>query len=124
MLGAYTFWDGIWTLIIFFVWIMFFTWVVILLMDNFRRKDHGGWAKAGWAVFIIFFPLIGALTYTIARPESAADYGYEPGFSGSYAASTPTSAADELARLNDLRTQGAISDAEFEQLKQRTIGAS
>ena len=123
MLGAYTFWDGIWTLIIFFVWIMFFTWVVILLMDNFRRKDHGGWAKAGWAVFIIFFPLIGALTYTIARPESAADYGYEPGFSG-YAASTPTSAADELARLNDLRTQGAISDAEFEQLKQRTIAAS
>ena len=120
MLGAYTFWDGIWTLIIFFVWIMFFTWVVILLMDNFRRKDHGGWAKAGWAVFLIFFPLIGALTYTVVRPESAADYGYERGFDGPAVPST----ADELARLSDLRTQGAISDAEFEQLKQRTIAAS
>ena len=122
MLATYTFWDGIWTLIIFFVWIMFFTWVVILLMDNFRRKDHGGWAKAGWAVFIIFFPLIGALTYTIVRPESAEDYGYEPGFN--YTGSPATSTADELARLNDLRTKGAITDAEFEQLKQRTIAAS
>ena len=120
MLGVYTFWDGIWTLIIFFVWIMFFTWVVILLMDNFRRKDHGGWAKAGWACFLIFAPLIGAFTYTIVRPEAAADYGYEPGFDGAAAPST----ADELSRLNDLRTQGAISDAEFEQLKQRTIAAS
>jgi hypothetical protein len=80
LLATYTFWDGIWTIIVFFAWLMFFTWVVILLMDNFRRRDHGGWAKAGWAVFIIFFPLIGALTYTIVRPESASDYGYEPGF--------------------------------------------
>jgi hypothetical protein len=90
-------------------------------MDNFRRTDHGGWAKAGWAVFIIFVPLIGAVTYTIVRPESAADYGYEPGFN---TGPSPTSAAGELTRLNDLRTQGAITDAEFEQLKQRTIAAS
>jgi hypothetical protein len=123
VLATYTFWDGIWTLIIFFVWIMFFTWVVILLMDNFRRTDHGGWAKAGWAVFLIFFPLIGALTYTVVRPEAAEEYGYEPGFN--YTGGAPAaSPADELSRLNDLRTQGAISDAEFEQLKQRTIAAS
>ena len=121
MLATYTFWDGIWTIIVFFAWLMFFTWVVILLLDNFGRRDHGGWAKAWWAVFIIFFPLIGALTYTIARPESASDYGYEPGFNTGGA---PTSAADELVRLNDLRTQGAITNAEFEQLKQRTIAAS
>jgi hypothetical protein len=121
LLATYTFWDGIWTIIVFFAWLMFFAWVLILLMDSFRRRDHGGWAKAGWAVFIIFFPLIGALTYTIVRPESASEYGYEPGFSTGGA---PTSAADELVRLNDLRTQGAITNAEFEQLKQRSIAAS
>jgi hypothetical protein len=124
VLGVYTFWDGIWTLIVFFAWIMFFTWVVILLMDNFRRKDHGGWAKGGWALFIIFFPIVGALTYTIARPQTAADYGYEPGFNSTGSGGPAISTADELSRLNDLRTQGAISDAEFEQLKQRTIAAS
>jgi hypothetical protein len=118
MLGAYTFWDVIWTMIVFFAWIMFITWVILLLIDNFRRKDHGGGAKAGWALLLIFVPIIGAVTYTIARPATA-DYG-ETG----YAASGPSSTAEELARLNELRTQGAISDAEYEDLKTRTIQVS
>jgi phospholipase D-like protein len=120
MLGVYTFWDGIWTMIIFFAYLMFLTWVVLLLIDNFRRKDHSGWAKALWTLFIIFFPIIGALTYTIARPHTAGDYGYERG----YEADAPTSLAAELTRLNELRTEGAITDAEFEDLKARTIAAA
>jgi hypothetical protein len=122
MLGAYTFWDGIWTLFIFFAWVMFITWVILLMIDNFRRKDHSGGAKALWALFIIFFPIVGAVTYTIARPSDAGDYGYEPGVT--YASSEPNSPAAELSRLNDLRTQGAITDAEFEDLKARTLAAS
>jgi hypothetical protein len=115
MLGAYTFWDAIWTMIIFFAWIMFITWVILLMIDNFRRKDHSGGAKALWFLFIIFLPIVGAIVYTIARPATA-DYG-ETG----YVASGSGSTADELARLNELRTQGAISDAEYEDLKARTI---
>jgi hypothetical protein len=122
MLGAYTFWDAMWTMIVFFVWIMFITWVIMLLVDNFRRKDHSGWAKAGWFLFIIFLPLIGALVYTVARPEGASDY-YESGFTKA-SASAANSTAEEIARLNQLRTDGAISDAEFEHLKQRTIAAA
>ena len=122
MLGVYTFWDGIWTVIVFFAWVMFVTWVIMLLIDNFRRRDHGGGAKALWALFLIFFPIVGAVTYTIARPDTAdADYagtGYGPAPSG------PTSTAAELTRLNELRTEGAISDAEFADLKARTIAAS
>jgi Phospholipase_D-nuclease N-terminal/Short C-terminal domain len=122
MLGAYTFWDGIWTLFIFFAWVMFITWVVLLMIDNFRRTDHSGWAKALWALFIIFLPIIGAFTYTIARPHSAGDHGYDPRPAAGPAA--PATTAEQLSRLNELRTEGAISDAEFEQLKARTIAAS
>ena len=120
MLGAYTFWDAMWTMIVFFAWIMFITWVIMLMIDNFRRKDHSGGAKAGWALFIIFAPILGAVVYTIARPSTAGDYGYEPGVAST--AGTPGSTATELARLNELRTEGAITDAEFEDLKARTIG--
>jgi hypothetical protein len=120
MLGAYTFWDAMWTMIVFFAWIMFITWVIMLMIDNFRRTDHGGGAKAGWALFIIFFPIVGAVVYTIARPDTAGDYGTDTG----YAPTETTSTASELARLNELRTDGAISDAEFEDLKARTIAAS
>ena len=65
-------------------------------------------------------PIFGALIYTVARPESASDY-YEAGFRTSDGSG---STAEELARLNELRTAGAISDAEFEHLKQRTITSS
>jgi hypothetical protein len=122
MLGAYTFWDGIWTIFIFFAWLMFITWVILLMIDNFRRTDHSGWAKALWALFIIFLPIIGAFTYTIARPSSAGDHGYDPRPAAGRPA--PASTAEQLSRLNELRTEGAISDAEFEQLKARTIAAS
>ena len=120
MLGVYTFWDAMWTMIVFFAWIMFITWVIMLLIDNFRRTDQSGWAKAGWFILIIFLPVLGALIYTIARPETASDY-YT---SGSGMGSGGTSTATELARLNELRADGAITDAEFEQLKQRAIAAS
>jgi hypothetical protein len=80
MLADFTFWDTMWAMIVFFVWIMFVTWVIMLMIDNFRRKDHSGLAKAGWFLFLIFAPILGAIVYTIARPEGASDY-YESGFS-------------------------------------------
>src|SRR5215475_15534975 len=97
--STFTFWDGIWTIIVFFAWIMFFTWVVMLLIDNFRRTDHGGGAKAGWALLIIFFPIVGAIIYTVSRPDSAG--AYETYGSGESSRST----AEELSRLHDLRSQ-------------------
>jgi hypothetical protein len=123
MLGAYTFWDGIWSIIVFFAWVMVVTWVIMMLIDNFRRTDHSGWAKAGWAILLIFLPLIGVLTYTIARPVSASD-SYDQAYGYGSAPSQPTSPAAELARLNELRTEGAISDAEFADLKAKTIAGS
>ncbi len=121
MLAVYTFWDAIWTMIVFFAWVMFITWVILLMIDNFRRSDHSGWSKALWALFIIFLPIIGAFSYTIARPATA-DYGYDSGYAPAPGGSTSTAA--ELAKLNELRTEGAISDAEFEDLKARTIAGS
>lgn len=118
IVGAYTFWDAIWTMIVFFAWLMFFWWIVMLLLDNFQRQDHSGLAKAGWAVFLIFFPILGAVAYTITRPAVAvagpSRYGFAP----------RGSAADDLVRLNELRTAGALTDAEFEELKRKTIATA
>jgi len=48
------------------LWVAF---LVFILVDNFKRDDLSGWAKAGWTVLLIFVPLIGALIYMIARPS-------------------------------------------------------
>ena len=120
MLAAYTFWDVMWTMIIFFAWVLYLTWVVMLMVDNFRRPDHSGAAKAGWFIFMVFLPIIGPFTYTLMRGGSAG-YAYDTGGGSAQGSSSP---AEDLARLNELRTEGAITDAEFESLKQKTLAAS
>ena len=57
------------TMFIFFAWVIWVAFLVFILVDNFRRTDHSGWAKAGWTLLLIFVPLIGALIYMIARPN-------------------------------------------------------
>jgi len=60
---------SLWLLICwwFFVFAIFFA-VIWAFIDNFRRHDHSGWAKAGWALLILILPLFGMLIYLIARP--------------------------------------------------------
>jgi Phospholipase_D-nuclease N-terminal len=70
LLGAdYPFLDVMWSMFIFFAWVIFIYLLILVLADNFRRQDHSGWAKAGWTLFVIFVPLIGVLVYMIARPR-------------------------------------------------------
>ena len=117
MLVAYTFWDALWTMVVFFALLAFLIWVVMLMFDNFRRPDHSGWAKAGWFILIIFFPVIGAIAYTVTRPTAAGadEFGTLDGRSSTSA---------EIGRLHELRMSGAIGDDEFEQLKKQTISGA
>jgi hypothetical protein len=60
-----------WTLLIaagIFLLIFFVLWCFV---DNFRRRDHHGWAKAGWTVLILLIPFIGGIIYIVARPVDA-----------------------------------------------------
>jgi hypothetical protein len=60
------FWSMFWFLMLATV---FFA-VVYSFIDNFRRSDHSGWAKAVWAFLIIMLPLFGTMIYIIARPAT------------------------------------------------------
>jgi len=69
---SYPFLSIVWTMFVFFGFVIWIYLLVIVLGDNFRRTDHEGWAKAAWTVFVIFLPLAGVLVYMIARPNDAA----------------------------------------------------
>src|SRR4051794_7145095 len=66
---SYPFLDIVWTMFVFFAFVIWVSLVVMVMLDNFKRRDHNGLAKAGWTVFVIFLPLIGVLVYMIARPS-------------------------------------------------------
>jgi phospholipase D-like protein len=70
---AYTFplLDLFWTLLMFVGIFLLLFFVLWCFVDNFRRRDHHGWAKGGWTVVILLVPFIGALIYIIARPQDA-----------------------------------------------------
>ncbi|HUW02275.1 MAG TPA: PLDc N-terminal domain-containing protein [Acidimicrobiales bacterium] len=57
--GLTFFWVG-------FVIVFAIIWVFI---DNFRRTDHGGWAKAIWAMVILLLPLFGMFAYMVSKPS-------------------------------------------------------
>ena len=65
---SYPFLNIMWTMFIFFAWVIWIWLLIMVLSDNFRRRDHSGWSKAGWTLFVIFLPLLGVLVYMIARP--------------------------------------------------------
>ena len=57
-----------WTLVMASLFFLVIYVIIWALFDNFRRKDHGGLAKAVWFLFILFVPLFGVFVYVIARP--------------------------------------------------------
>ncbi|SEE12010.1 SHOCT domain-containing protein [Streptomyces sp. TLI_105] len=121
-----------WTMLWFFLWIMWLFLLFKVITDIFRDHSLGGWGKAGWLIFCILLPYLGVLVYVIARgkgmgqrdikqvKESEAafqDYirktAGSPGGGGG--------AADELARLADLKAKGAITAEEFEKAKAKVL---
>jgi hypothetical protein len=72
--SSYPFLDIMWTMFIFFAWVIWIWLLIMVLADNFRRTDHSGLAKAGWTLFVIFLPLLGVLVYMVAAPARDSAY--------------------------------------------------
>ena len=53
MAADYPFMDVLWSMIIFFFWVIWIWIVITVLIDIFRRHDIGGWAKAAWVIFVV-----------------------------------------------------------------------
>jgi hypothetical protein len=58
-----------WSLMLLLMFVVIGFVVIYTLIDNFRRADHSGVAKAAWALLIIVLPMLGALIYIATRPE-------------------------------------------------------
>jgi hypothetical protein len=122
LLGDTTFLDVFWWMLVFFFWVMYFWIFISVLGDLFRRDDIGGWKKAGWLILMIFVPLLGILFYIIFRPKvTPQDVRMLAQTEAAQQAVAGVSSADELAKLSQLRSQGVISDEEFETLKRKAL---
>jgi ABC-type multidrug transport system fused ATPase/permease subunit len=122
LLGAF------WTIVMIFLWVIWFWVLITVFIDIFRSDDLSGWAKTLWFVLVLFFPLVGVLVYLIARggtmqERSARQAQRQQEQIRSYvqeAAGAPSS-ADQLAKLADLRDRGVITAEEFDREKAKIL---
>ena len=130
MLAAYSFGDVLWSMFIFFVWILWFYLLFTVFADLFSRHDIGGWGKAGWTVFVIILPFLGVFIYLIAEGKAMGERRMKQvqvaqAQTDSYIKSVAgsASASDQIAQAKQLLDSGAITQTEFDQLKAKALAA-
>lgn len=126
----YPFLDVLWTMIIFFAWVVWIWMMVVILTDVFRRRDIGGWKKAAWCVFMILLPFIGVLTYLIvqhdgmARRQLAQADAMQRQFDDHVrTVAGGNGAVSEIERAEGLLARGAITRGEFDTIKAKALAA-
>ena len=128
MLATYSFLDVMWTMLVFFAWVIWFWLLITVFADLFRRQDTSGWSKALWIIFVIVLPYLGVLVYLIAEHDgmakrNLAQMQQAQSQTDSYIKSVASSAdpAEQIAKGKQLLDTGAISQAEFDSLKAKAL---
>ena len=126
--ASYPFLDVIWTMVIFFVWILWFALLFRVWGDIFRRHDLSGLGKTGWLIFTIVLPFLGVFIYLITQNDAMTQRDIDRAQAqraqfDDYVRTTATSggATAEIEKAKQLLDTGAITQAEFDALKQKAL---
>lgn len=120
VLADFTLGDLLWSLLVIFLFVIWFYLLIVIFTDLFSR-DMSGWAKAAWVIGIIIFPFLGILIYLITRPKPTDEEIAAAQRDQMTAAGIST--ADQLTQLSALHDQGKISDEEFAKAKKDLLGS-
>lgn len=125
----YPFLDVLWTMLVIFLWVMWFWILITVWTDVFRRQDIGGGKKALWLIFTILTPFLGVFIYLIMNNDGMAQRNLDQmkaqraQFDEAVRASAGSGgAAAEIEKAKGLLDSGAISQAEFDAIKAKALG--
>ncbi len=125
--SSYPLLNLFWTMLEFFLWVVWIWLLIWVFIDIFRSHDLSGWAKALWVLFVVILPFLGVLVYLIARGGKMHERAEQDAYRRDQAArayvqeAAGTSTADQLAKLADLRDRGVISAEEFDREKAKVL---
>jgi hypothetical protein len=124
----YPFLEVVGTMLVFFAWVIWFWLLITILADLFRRRDVGGGKKTIWVIFLILIPFIGVLSYLLINHDEMAQRNIQQAqaaqaqFDDYVRETAGGGSAAEIERAKALLDSGAISQAEFDQLKAKALG--
>jgi hypothetical protein len=127
----YPFLDVLWSMFVFFAFVIWIWILFTVLGDVFRRHDISGWGKTGWTILLIVMPFLGTFIYLIAHGSEMAKRSAKQASDSQaqfddYVRDVAGSdgPAAEIDRAKKLLDSGAITQAEFDAIKQKALAAS
>ena len=124
----YPFLDVVWSMVIFFIWIMWFMLLFRVFGDIFQRHDLSGLGKTGWLIFTIVLPFLGVFIYLVANNDGMNQRNldrakaHQAQFDEQVRSAAGSGGATaEIERAKHLLDTGAITQAEFDALKQKAL---
>jgi hypothetical protein len=122
-----SFGDFFWLLVWAFVFGCYLVVLFQIVVDLFRDENLSGWWKAVWIIFLIIAPFLSMLIYVIARGRGMAER--HQAAKGPREADTYVpppiihmpNPAEQITSAQQLLDSGAITQAEFDRLKQKAL---
>jgi type VI protein secretion system component VasK len=132
--SSYPLLNLVWTMFVFFSWILWFWLLIMVYTDMFRRKDIGGGAKTLWVIFTLLVPFIGVLTYLItqgrsmgerreqeAQQQRSAMDEYVRSVAATSTNGSGSNGADQIVKAKSLLDSGAITADEYDAMKRKVL---
>ena len=122
----------LYSLIIIFFMIVYFMMLFNIIFDIFRDHEMNGFVKAIWLIFLLFIPLISMLVYVIARGpgmakrnQAAAEEAQKAqlAYAKQLVNQSGSTTVDQIADAQKLLDSGAITQAEFDQIKAKALAS-
>ncbi|WP_233887291.1 SHOCT domain-containing protein [Paraburkholderia flagellata] len=106
-----------------FMFILWFWLFITITSDLFRRTDISGFLKIVWVIFLIVLPYIGIFAYVLTQGRDMAHRNQERAQKAREELRhiVGYSVADEIEKLDKLKTAGSISDDEYKRLRSRLV---
>jgi hypothetical protein len=128
---SYPFLEVFWTMLIFFAFVIWIWILITVFIDLFRRHDTSGFAKVLWIIFIVVLPYLGVFVYLIVEHKGMAERAIKNQQAAQkeidqyvQSVAAKTDPAEQIAKAKGLLDAGTITQAEFDQIKQKALATS
>ena len=106
-----------------FIFVVWFWLLITIVGDLFRRNDISGLRKALWVIGLVVLPYLSAFAYLMTQGEGMAERSVHKAehVRDELRRVVGFSVADEIDKLERLKTSGTISDEEFKRLRAKLV---
>ena len=106
-----------------FGFVVWFWLIVVIYGDLFRRHDISGWAKALWVLALVLFSYLAIFVYLVTEGKGMAERNAQQAQQArdELRSIVGFSVADEIAKLDQLKKSGSITEVEYGRLRAKLV---